>query len=529
MPSLFSRQRTTSTPNRKLVSSSSPNHRDSGADEFGRVPAGSRTSLAAGTTGTPVKKNKSKKHDTEVSDAPPLSEGGFLPYSPAPTPAPTSPGEGQGPQLPTQDYGHLSYQKDVILGLDEVHRLVQVVSGEIEGRCLQTPFLFSTLAIDLSSGATRRLIDSFLRTCGTAPGPATEAAEAKFAEDAKFAGPHELAMLLRWGLARILRLVEGAEMKGILDWEMYLRWREDEAASEYPPIYIQAFFQTLPLLPSSILTTLLNLMARLTTYSTSSGLTPTMLSTLFAPLLFHIPTQTFEACYASYLATSHATEHLLLAYIRLQDHSTIGTPTSLPTKLKSWIRGYPSMLPQMESLNVPRRGAKLIKVTTVRRNVRLYSADLVRSASNWANKASEFASSREWNKISPRAGANTGLPPRYTDSYRKRMDLPASFFPGSYPLPSPYSTPTPSLDGHHTTSPLGNSSSSTLTNSAASSSTIVDDEEERFRSLTDLKWGAFEARGFGGFGGVAEDRKALLSFTVSVISVISVFILVLML
>lgn len=225
MPSLFSRQRTTSTPNRKLVSTSSERP-ESGADEFGRVNIGSRTSFAAGSTATPTKKKQSKKHDTDLSDAPPLSEGGFLPYSPAPPQSPPTEG---GPQLPTQDYGHLSYQKDVILGLDEVHRLVQVVAAEIEARCLQTPFLFSTLAIDLSSNATRRLIESFLGTCAVPPGPPQDVAEQKFAEDAKFAGPHELAMLLRWGLARILRLVEGQEMKGILNWEFYLRWREDEA------------------------------------------------------------------------------------------------------------------------------------------------------------------------------------------------------------------------------------------------------------------------------------------------------------
>jgi hypothetical protein len=51
----------------------------------------------------------------------------------------------------------------------------------------------------------------------------------KWREEAKFAAPDELGMTLRWGLARIVRIYGGQETRGILAWDMYLRWRDDEA------------------------------------------------------------------------------------------------------------------------------------------------------------------------------------------------------------------------------------------------------------------------------------------------------------
>jgi len=55
------------------------------------------------------------------------------------------------------------------------------------------------------------------------------AADRKWREEAQFSGPHELGMMLRWGLARIIRIHGGQETRGIIAWEHYLRWRESEA------------------------------------------------------------------------------------------------------------------------------------------------------------------------------------------------------------------------------------------------------------------------------------------------------------
>lgn len=125
------------------------------------------------------------------------------------------------------------------------------------------------------------------------------------------------------------------------------------------------------------------------------------------------------------------------------------------------------MLPTYDNLSSPRRGAKLVKVTTVRRNVRLYSPDLVRSAASWATKSADLAASREWTRIAPKN--QSSLTPRYSDTYRKRMDLPSSFYPYA---------------------------SSGTSSSASSSTTLVDEDEERFKTLADLKWGEFELLGF---------------------------------
>lgn len=173
------------------------------------------SSRVSGVAAATTKKKKKVQEEDVLSGPthPVLAEGGFLPFSPPPS--------SSSNKAPEQEYGHLSHQKDVVLSLEQVALLVHIVAGELENRGLQTPLLFSTLALDLTSAATRRLIDSFLRSL--------VANNAVFMEDAKFAGPHELGMLLRWGLGRLMRVVGDQECRGMLDWETYLRWREDEA------------------------------------------------------------------------------------------------------------------------------------------------------------------------------------------------------------------------------------------------------------------------------------------------------------
>jgi len=136
-----------------------------------------------------------------------------------------------------QEYGYLSYFHHVVLGLDEVDRLVHTVTEELGTRGLTTPFLFSSRALDVNSSGVRRLIQAFLRTCVSFPAPD---AEHTWHEEARLAAPTELAMCLRWGLARVLRVSGGNAVRGLLSWDMYVEWSEAELRKRHslPRLYI---------------------------------------------------------------------------------------------------------------------------------------------------------------------------------------------------------------------------------------------------------------------------------------------------
>jgi hypothetical protein len=137
---------------------------------------------------------------------PPLQVGGFLPrYIPS---APTST-ERDDPAR--QPYGYLCTEKDVILSLDDVQRLLNVLAEELTLRGassvympltigslsipgLSTPLLFSTQALDVSVPRVRNLIRAFLGTCSE---PISRTSDARFREEARFVGPNEVAMTLR--------------------------------------------------------------------------------------------------------------------------------------------------------------------------------------------------------------------------------------------------------------------------------------------------------------------------------------------
>ncbi|KAI0249408.1 hypothetical protein BJV78DRAFT_1228260 [Lactifluus subvellereus] len=300
-------------------------------------------------------------------------------------------------------------------------------------------------------------------------------------EFARFAAPPELAMCLRWGLARVLRVSVGNAVRGLISWDMYVEWCEAEVVQEYPITHFQALIAPLQQPLPSIIINVLSLLARLTAHSSSSGHTPPTLSPLFGPFFL-----------AS--ATPHAPSNE-------SSGSFGGGPGSaaslgVPTRLKDWIRGYPAMLPdpatrtRKQDRLQPRRGARTVRVISVRRNVRMYTPDLVKNAASWGSRPlggamhapNVFVQSREWERVAP---PTLKLAPRYADSFKKRMDLPPTFHP-------------------HT----GVASSNASTASSTTVSTLGDDffgigkpavaGEERFRSLTELKWGEFETMGFGG-------------------------------
>jgi hypothetical protein len=269
------------------------------------------------------------------------------------------------------------------------------------------------------------------------------------------------------------------------------------------------FLPELPAPLQFIIVRILSLLARLVANSTSSGHTPPTLSPLFGPLFFGLgpPTLAFHHVYMHYLRAANAMEHIILAFIRWQDapRGSSGSASALgvPVRLKEWIKGYPANLVFLQNPKAkpqPRKGSRTVRVVSVRRNVRMYSADLVKSASTWGQKSqnsqihNSFALSKEWDRIAP---SSLKLPPRYSDAYKKKMNMPNSFHPDVAP-------------GTYTSaqaSPLGTAPSLSLSSTLSSvdsnasdyfglSPSKTDRATEKFRSLTDMKWGEFEDMGF---------------------------------
>ncbi|KAF8966109.1 hypothetical protein BDZ97DRAFT_1917804 [Flammula alnicola] len=535
MHSLFSRTRTTSTTGKKTASNSDDiNYGGGGLDEFGRVS--SRLSNRGATIGSPVSKKDKKKDQKRSKTLPPgreeneqlpdlpFPDGAFLPLNLERPRSDATIAE----YLKDHDYGYLSYERHVVLGLEQVERLVEVISEELETRGgVTTPFIFSTTALDISASSIKRIIRTFLNTCEPYSGQKAQEAEGKWREEARFAGPHELAMALRWGLARVIRSVGGQDVRGLVSWEHYVDFRDSEAALGFPPThFVTSFLPDLaPPLQATIIR-LLSLLTRLVANSTSSGHTPPTLSPLFGPLFFGLgpATLAFHHAYIHYLRAVNAMEHLILAFVRWQDVPRVSVSSStglaanpspsaaslgVPVRLKEWIKGYPAMLPFLEHKKPqPRRGARTIRVMSVRRNVRMYSPDLVKTASTWAYRPpgshahNGLANSKEWDRIAP---ATLRLPPRYSEGYKKRMDLPSNFHPDVAPGAASGMKPV--------------DSTSSATSSLSNSLSLPEPDyfglggregEDRFRSLTDLKWGEFESAGFSGLG---DERKLQFDLT----------------
>ncbi|KAF9050962.1 hypothetical protein BDZ89DRAFT_1056868 [Hymenopellis radicata] len=336
-------------------------------------------------------------------------------------------------------YGYMSYERHVVLSPEQVSALVDVVSAELGTRGgITTPFIFSSSALDLSSSAIKRLVRTFL-DAQVSPSPENDT---RFQEEARFAGP------MTWEF----RMVDGREERGLVSWDHYTAFRDGEVAANFPPQHFSTFLPALPPPLRSIVITVLSVLARLTANSTLSGHTPPTLSPLFGGIFFGLGVQgaPFHHTYVYYLRATNAMEHLLLSFIRFQDTASLG----VPTRLKEWIKGYPLMLASQSSRPEPRKGARTVRLVNVRRNVRAYSRDLIRSASTWECDILQS-------------------PPRYSETYRKRMDMPPSFEPEA----------------------------------------IGTGGGERFRSLTDFKWGEFEELGFGGLGG--DDKKLQFDLTES--------------
>lgn len=298
-------------------------------------------------------------------------------------------------------------------------------------------------------------------------------------------------------------------------------------ARGYPPAHFETMLAELDPTLQYIIVRVLSLLTRLTANGTSSGHSPPTLSPLFGPLLFGLgpATLAFHHTYVHYLRSANATEHILLAFIRWQDTPRLaamypsGSAASLgvPIRLREWIKGYPAMLTfpneQKNAKPHPRKGAKTIVLSTVRRNVRSYSPDLVKTAATWASRAKThngiingLAASKEWERIAP---STLRLPPRYSETFKKRMSLPSNFHPETSPGMSYSNSSTSTTSAQAPSLKLGVSQ----TSSASDHLGLEKGESDaRFRSLTDLKWGEFETMGFSGLG---DEKKLQFDLTES--------------
>ena len=314
------------------------------------------------------------------------------------------------------------------------------------------------MAIDLSPTETASLLRSFLgvtlgpsgqpSSAGTAPASGTPLPKG-FLQEIRYANPNDLAAVIKWGLARIGKVLavpipisepnrkgdvqeETAyvQQRGFLDLDSYLGWKDEErresacvrlhiASSDpflplenrYTAVAFQRFLKFLERDQEDLLTSLFTLLSSTTSYSHKNGMTPSRLARLFGPLLFGLPEdETFERTYEAYCRASNATEHLFLAFIRHQ-----ATQQPLPTRLMEHVSGYPSML--SHEIGKLEQHARSIPVTVVEANVRMYSPDLLQTACQMdiATHCEEWEACRGDDE-------KHGLAPQFSDRFRKLIN-----------------------------------------------------------------------------------------------------------
>jgi hypothetical protein len=157
-------------------------------------------------------------------------------------------------------YGYIGLYTEVEIDLLTTARAVNLVAQELKSRALETPLLFSTHALDISTEGTHSLIRRFVHDQNAfAHGQLLSSGFSNsvkilltidqpikmmqviyvrggqavnhvylfliFGLDLIMHSPHNLAAFLKWLLARC---VNGRGAHGILTWEQYASWRESE-------------------------------------------------------------------------------------------------------------------------------------------------------------------------------------------------------------------------------------------------------------------------------------------------------------
>ncbi|KAH9817836.1 hypothetical protein DFH28DRAFT_960877 [Melampsora americana] len=249
-------------------------------------------------------------------------------------------------------YGYTGLYTQIELDLLTTSQLIKLISNQLKSRPLDSPLLFSSHALDLSIDSTHSLIRSFVNRH-----------HSHFLRDLQISTPHNISAFLKWVLARFLN--PQSSQHGFLNWSSYLIWRQTENDSNYPPDSITTqLFNTLPTSSAEILITLLDLFSSVAAYSHLNGITIHKCGAIFGAFIFGLEDDLpFEQTYSNWLRYSHATEHMILAYLR--DQKFKSTTGEIASRLESCIRSYPKVIPSLTSTHP---SAKLESVSRFRRN-----------------------------------------------------------------------------------------------------------------------------------------------------------------
>jgi hypothetical protein len=327
------------------------------------------------------------------------------------------------------------------------------------------------MALDLSSNRVIALIKTYMAK-----------PREFYVSETRFANPHDLAAVIKWALARLSRVfpvpiptMKGRKnsdqqeetilihRRGFIELDSYATWSAYEKRADYPLAAFSTFLEGLASSSAALLVALLSLLSSTTAYSLQNGMTASRLSRLFGVLIFGAPEdETFDKTYDAYLKASNATEHLLLAYIR-----DMGTMEPLPTRLADVVKGYPSVL--ATELWRPGKGVRGIPCTTISRQVRLYSSDLLQQAASLPMERSQCS---EWDICTGPVGSSDASP-QLADRYRKLINLRST----RSNIQETYSHRSVRLTGPHLREIDGN---------------VVDS----FASLADEAWDNFTNKGF---------------------------------
>jgi hypothetical protein len=211
--------------------------------------------------------------------------------------------------------------------LEDASNAVNVIAAELAKRGLETPLLFSSLALDISVPKIRSLIRSFTSTLisSSSSHPSYSSSANRFStaispeevnwrQEVTFSPERELAWVMRWAMSRVLQ-VRGAvddghgghvpgtreERRGLVEWEVYEEWRGREKgelsssleshvrllielplfspsieAANYPPLHFRAFTAMLGPRLQPMFLDLFTLFSKLVAYSHIGGCVSTL-------------------------------------------------------------------------------------------------------------------------------------------------------------------------------------------------------------------------------------------------------------
>jgi hypothetical protein len=145
----------------------------------------------------------------------------------------------------------MAYKAHIVLSPASLLRAVTVLYEELVQRGgLSTPFVFYSSHLEVTGigkGLSRlkRCIDTFADTLRSESNGKSESdrersmrerADQDWRDELRITGMHELGVLLRWTLARPVRISHraGGEVRGLIDWDRYDAWRNREASAQFP-------------------------------------------------------------------------------------------------------------------------------------------------------------------------------------------------------------------------------------------------------------------------------------------------------